>query len=364
MSKPDFFTAVSFGDHPTSWSQWFLEKTDDYFYLGGQKACVISRQELQDDKATLLLDQDASLTAVKVISYFTGFIPLIMLLSKAVLRSQHGFHLIDPKQKLEEGIDVTAATIVKIEKLMQKILEREDDPEITYLNDGPHFAFSLASVPNLVFKIRDQDMSVGYFKGTIDQLFMRTPNGMTEAHFKDLIKAKTVCLYHNLDQLVIPHAKMFKVDGHNLIAHERIDIAPTKRNRERQYQELTSLKKAVKQLATFITKMHFSAVTWKNIPIVNEAPDFQGSRRIALIDLKYMLGAEYGLFGTFHGIHQRGGRGLIRCLPSEELIDTVLDQVRRQGIVNPENEQLIKARRMQELQELHKEQEDIEALLL
>ena len=65
---------------------------------------------------------------------------------------------------------------------------------------------------------------------------------------------------------------------------------------------------------------------WRKIPIVDDAPDFQGSRRIALIDLEHMKGAADGFFGRIRG------RGLIRCLSSEKHIDLALDIARRHGI--------------------------------
>ncbi len=90
MSDINFFTAVSY-NNPKTHGQAFREKVDSYFYLGGRKAKVISI----DDKSesVKLVDSQASMltTALKITSYFTIILPLIMLGLKAALRSSHDY---------------------------------------------------------------------------------------------------------------------------------------------------------------------------------------------------------------------------------------------------------------------------------
>lgn len=334
MSKVNFFTAVSFGDHRKTGAQKFLEGVDDYFYLGGKKACVIAGESLKTDKGTLLMKQESLFTAVKVFSYFTGFIPVIMLIFKAALRCSHSFHSIDPQQKLEEGIDISPDTIATIQRLMPNILRRETNAELTSMQCN-NYVFKLASAPNLIFKMNlDPDL-----------------NEASDARFANMIKAKKVCIFHGLDQLIIPNAKKFQVDTTTLIAENSVDISFRETAQEALYHTLSSLTETVRQLVQFIAKTGFSDVEWRNIPIANASadasPEFLGQRRVALVDLEEMQGAERGIFGNDENQNRR--RGLIGCLPSEELIDFALDEAERQGIVHAHPEQ-IKEQRLREIQ--------------
>jgi hypothetical protein len=74
----------------------------------------------------LLSETGSSLLARvgKVISYFTLIIPLIMLITKAALRSRHNFKLIDLKQELEKGISISEATAAKIKQLIPKLIKK------------------------------------------------------------------------------------------------------------------------------------------------------------------------------------------------------------------------------------------------
>jgi hypothetical protein len=330
MSKVNFFTAVSFGDHRKTGTQKFLEGVDDYFYLGGKKACVIAGESQKTDKGTLLMEQESLFTAVKVFSYFTGFVPVIMLIFKAALRCSHSFHSIDPKQKLEEGINISPDTIATIQRLMPNILKRETNTELTSMQCN-NYVFKLASAPNLIFKMNlDPDLSEA-----------------SEARFANMIKAKKICIFHGLDQLIIPNAKKFQVDTTTLIAENCVDIAFKETAQEALYHSLSGLTETVRQLVQFIAKTGFSDVEWRNIPIAEASPEFPGQRRIALVDLEEMQGTEIGIFGNDEKQNRR--RGLIKCLPSEELIDFALDEAERQGMVHVNPEQ-IKEQRMREIQ--------------
>ncbi len=112
-------------DHPKTNEQAFREKVDSYFYLGGKKAKVVSVNdrsisvELVDTQASMLT------TSLKVASYFTIILPLIMLGLKAALRSSHDYVIKTPpasslsspnsSDKLEEPTDleILAATAIQ-----------------------------------------------------------------------------------------------------------------------------------------------------------------------------------------------------------------------------------------------------------
>jgi hypothetical protein len=308
MAKVGFFTAVSFGDQSKSCTQWLLETVDSYLYLGGKKAYVIpGHTQSGAEGAILSKDSPAFLiTALKVISYLTLALPIVMLIVKAVLRSIHTFHIVDVKQKLEEGIDIPQETIEKIQALMPKIQGRQDDAEIVRYT-GRNLVFSLTSVPNLIFKeVEDGD-----------------------ERFENMVKAQEVCLAHQLRLLIVPHAKKFNVGGRTFIAEQWFDIQQHASAQERLYAELPGLKETTRQLATFIAKTGVSDVEWRNMPILDDKPEFQGSRRVALLDLEEMGDPETGIFGGTLGC-----RGLIGCLFSEKQIDIALAEAQRCGIAS------------------------------
>ncbi|PWU16008.1 MAG: hypothetical protein C5B45_01475 [Chlamydiae bacterium] len=338
MSKVEFFTAVSFGDKPKACTQSLLETVDSYFCLGGKKAYVILGQAQQGSEGTIILTKDSPaflITALKVISYLTVAIPVVLLIAKAILRSIHTFHIVDAKQKLEEGIDIPQATIEKIQALMLKIQRHQDDAEITWYASSNNLVFRLDSVPDLIFKMPLSTGGVSFNQ--------KKSKERSEKRFANMVKATEVCLAHQLGLLVVPHAKKFNAAGMTLIAEERIDVNPNESAQEHLYQ-LSGLNETARQLATFIAKTGFSDVEWRNMPLVDTASEFQGNRRVALVDLEEMREAKTGIFGG--GL---GRRGLIGCLASEEQIDIAITEARRHGVVHQDVAQ-IKARRIEEIQ--------------
>jgi hypothetical protein len=97
MSKVDFFTPIVFSpafNCVTSGSEHLLEIVDSYFYLGGKQVCAISGKIANNGSTIAYRVQNPSqpslfTTALKVASYFTLVLPLIMLVAKAVLRATH-----------------------------------------------------------------------------------------------------------------------------------------------------------------------------------------------------------------------------------------------------------------------------------
>jgi hypothetical protein len=376
VAKIGFFTAVNFGGHPKSCTQSLLEIVDGYFYLGGKKAYVISGYTQQASEETTLRDDSSThlVTAIKIISYATLILPAIMLIAKIVLRSIHTFHTnhsgaqrevncdfsasdagspikdgsvqkkisLQPyeqvQQRLEKGIDISQDTIQRIGTLMPTILSRKNDAEITRHASGGNLVFSLVSTPSLIFKMASPGGSVFRAGGFL------SPQQQIESRFANMVKAVEVCTTNRLDLLVVPHAKKFNVNGVTLIAEERLDINQNESAQEHLYQ-LPGLDKTVRQLAIFIAKTGFSDVVWRNIPLVDTASEFQGDRRIALVDLEEMNGAEEGIFGGAYG-----RRGLVCCLCSEAQIDIVLAEAQRQRVCSRYSSPTqAKEKRMEEL---------------
>lgn len=234
--------------------------------------------------------------------------------------------------KLEEGFNISEATLSKIQDLMPKIQAGEKDDAIEWFSTGIILVFKIAGSPDFVFKMARG----GWVKAT----------DLMDEHFAAMVKAKAVCLIHELGLLVIPHTKKIKIDGHTLIAEECLDIATENSVQEEFYHKFsTELNEAVRQLAIFIAKTGFNDVIWPNIPLINESEGFHGNRRIGLRDIKRMKSALEGFVGS-----ENGSFGLIRCV-SEEQIDLVIAEARKEG-VRITDEQIKKAKnfRLEELE--------------
>ncbi len=336
-----FFTAIKYKQETKSCIQSALEIVDNYFYLGGKKAYVIQERT----KKAVLCESKVSFLANfgKILSYFTIILPLAMLTTKTILRSTHTFRLIDPKKKLEKGININEDTIAKLQGLMSEIQLRKDHDEITWLARGNNLVFKLVDSPNLVFKMAPAYLSVARAGKLLDS------KARSDERFSNMIKAKTVCLAHQLGQLVIPHSKIIEIDRYTLIAEEALDLTAEESTQEMLYHEYSAdLNEAVRQLAIFVAKTGFNDVSWRNIPVLNEAREFQGPRKVALIDIENMGSIITG----FTGDDSNGSRGLIRCV-SKAQIDMVIAEAKRQG-VSAKNFRNAKESRLQEL-ELNKE---------
>jgi hypothetical protein len=345
MPKLNFFIPITYAATSKSIGSSLLEKVDSYFYLGEKKAHVIQGRTKIGQEKVILSESRSSLLARagKVLSYFTIVIPLLMLIAKAVLRSTHSYKLIDQKQKLEKGMDISEQTAAKIQGLMPKILGGQRDDELEWLSTGNNLVFKLAQHPQFVFKFARPNGFHGKDKLPIG-------NDKTDSRFENMVKAKEVCVVNELGLLIIPHAKKFTVnaDGNDyaFIVEESLDFNPNESAHEELYHKYsTELNETARQLATFVAKTGFNDVTWRNVPILKEAQEFQGPRRIALIDLEHMDSTVNGFIGDFNG-----SRGLIRCL-SEAQIDTVIAEARKQGVaITDEQARSAKKRRLQELE--------------
>lgn len=124
MNSISFFTPIIYSAYPKSACHTFLEIVDSYFYLGGRKAIVIFTETQKNREGVNLITGSTSLltTASKIFSYCTVIIPLIMLITKAILRSSHNFyetHLSLAKikypieKKLLQDIQCSCATTIQ-----------------------------------------------------------------------------------------------------------------------------------------------------------------------------------------------------------------------------------------------------------
>lgn len=162
-----------------------------------------------------------------------------------------------------------------------------------------------------------------------------------EVRFHNIIRAKKICANHDLDHLITPQAKLYKFGSNVVLAEELMDINHAESAQKEFYHKYSQdLNKAVRQLAIFVALSGFNDVTPRNIPLLNEPEDFQGSRRIVLIDLELMNSNVEGFIGSHNG-----SCGLIGCV-TEEQMDIVIEEALKKGIVISEDR---KNRRLQEL---------------
>lgn len=94
MTEIHFFTAVSYGDHAKSPSEFFLEKVDDYFCLNGKKVRVLTKALHESSFEVEKIQEPTSMiiTCLKVFTHCTLIIPLIILMAKALLRFKYHFY--------------------------------------------------------------------------------------------------------------------------------------------------------------------------------------------------------------------------------------------------------------------------------
>ena len=94
-----FSTAVNYG-HLKMSADHLVEAFDDYFYLGGRRAYVLSG--LKDGKRnvnfeTRFLSEKLALNVLKIITYISVIIPIIMAVGKLISRALRKYEVINPE---------------------------------------------------------------------------------------------------------------------------------------------------------------------------------------------------------------------------------------------------------------------------
>ena len=98
INNINFFTPIRYVG-PKTFKQHIQEGVEDYFYLGGKTAYVIPRKIVGNSQEVIIKNKDQNkikqviLGAIKIISYMTLVIPVIMLVAKAAFRSTYTFHV-------------------------------------------------------------------------------------------------------------------------------------------------------------------------------------------------------------------------------------------------------------------------------
>jgi hypothetical protein len=247
------------------------------------------------------------------------------------------FYMAPAQKELEKGLEVSPATIQKIGQLIPKILNHDMDGEIEWVRQGDGLIFKIPSAPGLIFKMQRllTGQSFTFWENGHPRLQSVSGNVLTKAHFDNIIEGQKVCSENHLDLIVIPHAKLVEVKhesktytllAQQYIPHERGESA----QEEIWEKQSAKMAKVVEQLAIFTALMNLSAVTRSDMPLI----EMNGDCRIAILDLKYREHARIGLFGELFS----NRIGLIRCLFSETLMNTVIEVARQCNVLPTESQ--------------------------
>lgn len=330
MARVGFWTPIDFGDKVRTRAETAIERIDSYFYLGGQKAFVIPAQEGPARAVLMKSSADFRATVLKVISYCTVIIPLIMLIAKVVARSLTRYEVIDVQRELAENLRMAReqeqAIVAAIEARANEICRCQDHPEIVWYAKGNNLVFGLRAHPGYVFKMGVPGRGVYHNGRHMDA------REVIDDRFERMIFSKKVCLANGLDLLLLPAAKKIFVWAanaeHPVIVESEIPFQRKESMQEHLYRTLPGLEETTRQLTTFIAKTGFSDVEWRNIPLFDDAPAIQ-RRRVALIDVEEMESAQSGIFGSGWPAPRRG---LIRCLGSREQVGIAIAEADRLGL--------------------------------
>lgn len=211
------------------------------------------------------------------------------------------------EQELQTGLDIPDDLKSTIEKVALGQLTPSKETGFEMFQNR---IFKLIKYPGLIIKMK--------------------PN--MEGRYEHILQAKSVCKTHRLEHLIIPKVKKFVFENTVVLVEEFIDFNPSDSGQMELYrQHAANFCKTAHELAVFVAETGFFDVTPRNIPIINEAADFQGDRRVALIDLEHMDPDPQSKEAGFNG-GKTDACGLIHCLFSEAQIDSAISVASKYGI--------------------------------
>jgi hypothetical protein len=218
----------------------------------------------------------------------------------------------------KEEISITEPLVAQIQASMPDILAGKEAIGLKfYHSKHGHRVFSLASAPDLIFKMLDDSSHP-------------EPTDSMQARHATSVDARNVCRENHLDLLVIPQNKLFKVVVHGkeyeILAEKKVDINYEISVQEAFYDEYAeSLNKAIEQLAIFTCITGYYDIELRNNPVMNNSLDKNGNRKIALIDLEKMGNPKMGLIGGYRTT------GLVGCVNEHQAM-IIKDVAKKYGI--------------------------------
>lgn len=182
-----------------------------------------------------------------------------------------------------------------------------------------------------------------------------------EERYSNSLLARKVCEEKNLDLIVIPKTEKLTVGEEVLfVVEERMDINHTETGQLDLYSKLSSeLDKTVEQIAIFIGETGFFDVSPRNIPLINEAEGFLGTRRVAMIDLEHrdltnVKLAFSGGFDFYHG-YMMHCAGLVHCLFFEQHLEKIIEVAKRYKVDVKKDFRLGEVKSYRELQKYYED---------
>jgi hypothetical protein len=299
MLSVPFFTPIAYEIETVSLVENILEVVDSYFYLGGNKAFVISSGDDGTRESILKEDSPSFIaTALKIATYFSLILPFIVLLAKAMLRSCYTFLLqtkvIEKKTKEEEPPTSSSPPIeeedqevydqehipdeLELTPKMIKTLqeELENDTALNYHRKGHVSRFEVYGMEQLTFLCGEGETENDYTLGAIDIAKI----------FTLYKKGKQICKKKRLDLIVLPKFKEFQTAIRgiemSLLARENLKVKRDETVQKNLYETLPGLKETNRQLEIFTKALRLSPLNKKEIPILDDSPDFKENRRVAV----------------------------------------------------------------------------------
>lgn len=286
MSKINFVDTVIFSDlHHKTKAEKLFELSESYLspcfsLLGGRKFCILPLQSPKQSCEVTFIENKKHpfiYTAAKVLSYATVVIPVIALVVKVVFRSIYKFHMVPNQEQI----------LTRVKELLPDIENKKDNKQIKWVSKNDTLVFTFEDTPNLVFKL------VANAEKRAEE---------TEKQLQNILKAKEVCLAHNLDLLHIPSARKLEIEiegkCYDLIEEEAIKMTEcTKQDLE----TTPSLQQANEQLKLFIAKTGFYDIEPKVISVDDKTKPYS-PQKIALVDFQHVNDPERSfLVGNFDG---------------------------------------------------------------
>jgi hypothetical protein len=352
INSVNFFTPICFDQLEKSWSETFLEAADGYFTISDERACVFAGQDVDGSKPTIMDNIEPTSfvwTALKVASYFTLVLPLIVLVAKVALRITHSFHLVELDKK------------VSFDQLKPTTDGEKEQVKGISLNNRTRLLFqyqandSFENIASTVLPLGRADKNL-YLNPNHPNLISHSP---ASHDVVKAVEAREFCRANKLDLLVIPHSQQFdtkvllnknitRLDTTTMI--ERLDLRYEISAQEELFSSLSNLDEAIKQLVTYIVKRGLKTFTETSAFILQQDPNFSGNRQIVLFNHELHNSADMdstiqALFGT------KSTPGLIGYLTTEKQIDLMIAEAKRHGIDHPLAEQA-KQDRLQKLKDL------------
>lgn len=254
MHKVGFFTPILCEGKPASST---MEAVEDYFSFGNRAAYVIKGKI--DNKDLQLVEiktrtqscrRKVLLGALKILSFMTVIIPLLMLCIKAGYRSSHPFYIVDKPTQNQQKVDQTAKLQFQNQQVDQTVKQHLMSPALEPgLNAALPITLKLALFPNA--------------DSTAASLMVK----FTNAWNKNTKKFDFAPNAFNLDRftkLLSDHATVFTKKGINLTHHfgyiEKFDLDPSENPHIYMRADLHGdLKSLIENLRTLQEQNHLDA---------------------------------------------------------------------------------------------------------